>query len=76
MTFIQDFLTMLKGFFFFQRQFYQPDGSQQQLSQHQHEIQATATTAGREREVEFSGSAVPLLTFVFNLVLSPFNEIQ
>ena len=34
--------------FFFRRQFYQPDGSQQQLSQHQQEIQAPATTAGRE----------------------------
>ena len=33
--------------FSFQRQFYQPDGSQQQLHQQQHEIQATATTAGR-----------------------------
>ena len=41
--------------FLFRRQFYQPDGSQQQLPQQQHEIQAT-TTAGREQEVEFRGS--------------------
>ena len=40
--------------FLFQRQFYhQPDESQQQLPQQQHEIQAT-TTARREQEVEFS----------------------
>ena len=32
--------------FSFPRQFYQPE-SQQQLHQQQHEIQATATTAGR-----------------------------
>ena len=42
--------------FLFQRQLYQPDGSQEQLPQQQHEIQAPATTAGREQEVEFSGS--------------------
>ena len=42
--------------FLFQRRFYQPDGSQQQLPQQQHEIQAPTTTAGREQEVEFSGS--------------------
>ena len=42
--------------FLFQRQLYQPGGSQEQLPQQQHEIQAPATTAGREQEVEFSGS--------------------
>ena len=42
--------------FLFQRQFYQPDGSQQQLPRQQHEIQAPPTTAGREQEEEFSGS--------------------
>ena len=42
--------------FLFQRQFYQPDGSQQQLPRQQHEIQAPTTTAGREQEDEFSGS--------------------
>ena len=42
--------------FLFQRQFYQPDGSQQYLPQQQHEIQAPTTTAGREQEVELSGS--------------------
>ena len=42
--------------FLFQRQFYQPDGSQQQLPQQQHEIQAPTTPAGREQEVELSGS--------------------
>ena len=42
--------------FLFQRQFYQPDGSHQQLSQQQHEIQAPATITGREQELEFSGS--------------------
>ena len=42
--------------FIFQRQFYQPDGSQQQLPQQQHEIQASTTTARREQEEEFSGS--------------------
>ena len=36
--------------------FYQRDGSQQQLLQQQHEIQAPTTTAGGEQEVEFSGS--------------------
>ena len=45
---IRDFLS--------QRQFYQPDGSQKQLPQQQHEIQATTATAGREQEKEFSGS--------------------
>ena len=59
--------------FLFQRQFYQPDSSQQRLSQQQHEIQATTTTAGREQGVEFSGSSVSLLTFVFNLARSRFN---
>ena len=34
--------------FVFQRQFTQPDESQQQLPQQQHEIQAPTTTAGRE----------------------------
>ena len=29
--------------------FYQPDSSQQRLSQQQHEIQARTTTAGREQ---------------------------
>ena len=42
--------------FLFQRQFHQPDESQQQLPQWQHEIQAPTTTAGGEQEVEFSGS--------------------
>ena len=42
--------------FLFQRQFYQPDGSQQQLLRQQHEIEAPTTTAGREQEEEFSGS--------------------
>ena len=42
--------------FLLQRQFHQPDGSQQQLPQRQHEIQAPTTTAGREQEVEFNGS--------------------
>ena len=41
--------------FIFQRQFYQPDGSQEQLLQQQHEIQAPTTRAGREQEVEFNG---------------------
>ena len=44
------------GNFLFQRQSYQPDGSQEQLSQQQHEIQAPATTAGIKQEVQFSGS--------------------
>ena len=39
--------------FLFQRQSYQPDGSQQQLPQQQHEVQTTAT-AGKKQE--FSGS--------------------
>ena len=38
----------------FQRQFYQPNGSQEQLPQQQHEIQTPTTTAGREQEVEFT----------------------
>ena len=42
--------------FLFQRQFYQLDGSQQQLPQQQHEIQATAATAVREKEIKLSGS--------------------
>ena len=42
--------------FLFQRQFYQPDGIEEQLPQQQHEIQAPATTSGREQEVEFSSS--------------------
>ena len=42
--------------FHFQRQFYQPDGSLEQLPQQQHEIKAPATTVGREQEIEFSGS--------------------
>ena len=42
--------------FLFQKQFYQPDGSHQQLSQQQHEIQAPTTVTGREQEVKFSGS--------------------
>ena len=39
--------------FLFQRQSYQPHGSQQQLPQQQHEIQTTTTAA---RKQEFSGS--------------------
>ena len=42
--------------FLFQRQFHQPGGSQQQLPQRQHEIQAPTATAGREQEAEYSGS--------------------
>ena len=42
--------------FLFQRQFYQPDGSHQQLSQQQNEIQAPTKRTGREQEVEFSRS--------------------
>ena len=40
----------------FQRQFYQPDGNQKQLPQQRHETQAPTKIAGREQEVEFSGS--------------------
>ena len=42
--------------FLFQRQFYQPDGSQQQPPRQQRKIQARTTTAGREQEYEFSDS--------------------
>ena len=42
--------------FLFQRQFYQPHRSQQQLPWQQHEIQALTATAGREQEEEFSSS--------------------
>ena len=43
--------------FLFQRQFYQPDGSQQQPPRQKHEIQAPTATAGREQEDESSGSS-------------------
>ena len=42
--------------FRFERHFYQPDGSQEQFPQQQHEIQPPITTTEREQEVEFSGS--------------------
>ena len=45
-----------KSNFLLQRQFYQSDWNQQQLSQQAHEIQAPTTTAAREQEVEYSGS--------------------